>query len=88
MTTLAHLPAVLTVEEVAAELRLSRGAAYAGVRAGEIPAIRIGRSLRVPRHALEQMLGVTDDDAPGGQAEREVTTSNAAAGRDDAITRD
>lgn len=79
---------VLTVEQAGELLAISRGAAYAGVRAGEIPAIRIGRSLRVPRHALEAMLGLTNDDAPGGQAEREVTTSNAAAGRDDAITTD
>jgi excisionase family DNA binding protein len=47
---------VLTVEETAELLRIGRTAAYEAVRAGEIPSLRIGRSLRVPRHALEQLL--------------------------------
>ena len=48
---------VLTVEEAAAYLSLSRGSAYQAIRAGEIPSIRIGRRLLVPRAALEAMLG-------------------------------
>ncbi len=54
---------VLTVEEAAAILRISRNAAYAlarewratGGRHG-LPCIELGRSLRVPRAALRQML--------------------------------
>ena len=39
---------------------LSRNAAYAAAKRGEIPTIRIGRLLRVPIRALERMLdGVT-----------------------------
>ena len=38
-----------TVEEVASMLRISRGAAYEHVRAGHIPAERLGRSWRIPR---------------------------------------
>jgi helix-turn-helix protein len=35
---------------------LSRNAAYAAANRGEIPTIKIGRLLRVPVRALEQML--------------------------------
>ena len=35
---------------------LSRGAAYQAAERGEIPTIRIGRLLRVPVRALEDML--------------------------------
>ncbi len=60
-----HSSAVLTVMEAAKLLRLSRGSAYEGIRSGQIPSIRIGRRLLVPRRALEKMLeGVT----PNGQS--------------------
>jgi excisionase family DNA binding protein len=54
---LDSLPAVLTVEEAAAVLRIGRAAAYAAVRAGEIASVRFGRTVRVPRAALLQLLG-------------------------------
>jgi hypothetical protein len=38
---------------------LSRNAAYAAAKRGEIPTIRIGKLLRVPVRALEQMLDAT-----------------------------
>jgi excisionase family DNA binding protein len=44
------------VEEVAQILGIGRTAAYEGVRRGEIPSIRVGRRLVVPRAALEKML--------------------------------
>jgi excisionase family DNA binding protein len=54
---------VLTIEEAATVLRISRGAAYAlarrwretGGREG-IPCLQLGRTLRVPRDALHEML--------------------------------
>jgi excisionase family DNA binding protein len=52
-----ELPAVLRVEEVAVLLRISRSSAYEAIRQGQIPAIRVGRRLRVSRAALEQLLG-------------------------------
>lgn len=58
-------PAVLTVEEAARVLRIGRSAAYDAVRRGELPAVRIGRTLRIPRHRLEQMLGHESDEAAG-----------------------
>lgn len=45
-----------TVEEAARLLGLSRNSAYEAARRGEIPTIRIGRRLLVPKKALERML--------------------------------
>ena len=58
---LAHLtapdaPATVTVEQAARILGVSRGAAYRAVRAGEIPAIRVGRRIIVPVRALDELL--------------------------------
>ena len=55
---------VLTIEEAAALLRISRNAAYAAARQWRatggktgIPCIEIGRTLRVPRADLDRLLG-------------------------------
>nr|MDA8398336.1 helix-turn-helix domain-containing protein [Actinomycetota bacterium] len=45
----------LTVEEAAATLGISRAFAYEAVRRGEIPSIRIGRRVLVPRAALNRL---------------------------------
>ena len=45
---------LLTVPEAARVLRISRNLAYELVARGEIPAIRLGRVIRVPRAALEE----------------------------------
>ena len=55
---LNDLPAALTVEEAASVCQIGRSSAYEGVRTGEIPSIRIGRSIRVPTALLMKMLGV------------------------------
>lgn len=44
----------LTVKEVAAIFGISRAFAYEAVKPGEIPSIRIGRRVLVPRAALEK----------------------------------
>ena len=46
----------LTVPEVARLLRISRGTCYEAIHTGQIPSLRFGRVIRVPRHALEQLL--------------------------------
>ena len=48
---------VVTVEEAAGLLGISRGLAYEGVRQGTIPSVRIGRRLLVPLEALRRVLG-------------------------------
>jgi excisionase family DNA binding protein len=47
---------VVTVNEAALMLRISRGSAYEAVRRKEIPSVRIGRRLLVPVAALEKLL--------------------------------
>lgn len=54
------LPPFLTVKEVAALLRVGRWSVYEAVKSGEIKAIHVGRSVRIPRSAIEGMLG--DDE--------------------------
>lgn len=61
-------PAVLTVEEAARVLRIGRSAAYEQARrfiatggAEGLPAVRLGRCLRVPRQALVRLLAVGDE---------------------------
>ena len=47
---------VLTVDEVAALLKISRPQAYLGVERGEIPHIRVGRRILIPKAALDKLL--------------------------------
>lgn len=44
---------VMTVEECARVLRVSRDCAYNAIRRGQLPAVRVGRHLRIPRITLE-----------------------------------
>ena len=46
----------LTVEQAAVVLGISRGLAYELAARGELPCLRLGRRLVVPRHALEALL--------------------------------
>jgi len=56
---------VLTVEEAAVILRISRGSAYVAARNGDLPTIKIGKRLLVPRARLEAMLAGNDPKAVG-----------------------
>ena len=58
----------LTVPEAAKALGISRGQAYQAVQQGEIPVIRIGRRLLVPKAALLKMVNQAGH-APGGEPE-------------------
>lgn len=51
----------LTVEEAAQVLGISRAFAYESVRRGDIPHIKIGRRVLVPRAALDRMLAMPND---------------------------
>lgn len=46
----------LTVAEVAEMMRVSKMTVYRLVHAGELPAIRFGRSFRVPESAVESAI--------------------------------
>ncbi|MDP9441136.1 MAG: helix-turn-helix domain-containing protein [Actinomycetota bacterium] len=47
----------LSVEEAANVLGISRALAYELVRRGELPRLRLGRRVVVPRKALEDFIG-------------------------------
>jgi len=49
-------PRFLTVAEVAQLARVSRMTVYRMVHAGDLPAIRVGKSFRVPEAAVDEML--------------------------------
>ena len=49
-------PQFLKVPEVATELRIARSRAYEMVANGTIPAVKIGRSVRVSRRELKRWL--------------------------------
>jgi excisionase family DNA binding protein len=46
----------LTVAEVATIMRVSKMTVYRLVHAGELPAVRVGRSFRVPEEAVHDYL--------------------------------
>jgi excisionase family DNA binding protein len=46
----------LTVAEVAGVMRVSKMTVYRLVHSGELPAIRVGRSFRVPEQAVHDYL--------------------------------
>jgi excisionase family DNA binding protein len=51
----------MTVEDAAAALGIMRAFTYEAVTRNEIPHIRIGRRILVPRTALKRMLGEAGD---------------------------
>jgi excisionase family DNA binding protein len=53
-------PLALSVEAAAKILGLSRNSAYEAVRRGQIPSLRFGKRIVVPRAALSKMLSQTD----------------------------
>ncbi|HJA05053.1 MAG: helix-turn-helix domain-containing protein [Candidatus Microbacterium stercoravium] len=64
---MADMPDVrfLTVAEVADIMRVSKMTVYRLVHSGELPAVRFGRSYRVPESAVAQFVQLPDD----GQAQ-------------------
>ena len=50
-----QLPDILTVDETAEFLRLGRSSVYDAIRMKEIPAVRIGRRILVPKVVLERL---------------------------------
>lgn len=52
----ASAPQFVTVAEVAELARVSRMTVYRMVHSGELPAVRVGGSYRVPVSAVEQLL--------------------------------
>ena len=53
-TAATDLPLLLRAEEAAKLLSLGRSTVFQMLAAGELPAVRVGRAVRVPRAALER----------------------------------
>jgi excisionase family DNA binding protein len=62
-SALATLPEVLTAREAAAILRIGRNQLYQAVARGELGAVRIGRSIRIPKQTLLDLLTVASPPA-------------------------
>jgi excisionase family DNA binding protein len=58
-------PLLLTVPQVEAALQLGRTRTYELLRSGEIPVLRVGRMIRVPRAALEVWVAQSSSTASG-----------------------
>ncbi len=58
-------PLLLTVEETADILRVGRTLAWALVRDGVLPSVRLGRCVRVPLRALEEWVAQQTQQADG-----------------------
>ena len=56
MTEMLSPKQTITVEEAGRLLGIGRGLAYEAARRGDIPTLRIGRRLVVPRAALDRIL--------------------------------
>ena len=54
-TTYDTLPLFLTVEELAKVMNIGLSTAYACVRSGRIPSVRIGTQYRIPKQAIENL---------------------------------
>ena len=58
MATESSAMTFLTVQEVADLMRVSSMTVYRMVHAGEIPAIRFGRSFRIPQSAVAGIMAI------------------------------
>ncbi len=60
----------MTVSEVADIMRVSKMTVYRLIHAGELPAIRVGKSFRVPQSALATLLEGSYEAEPGRTADQ------------------
>jgi excisionase family DNA binding protein len=65
-STLARLPEVLTAREAAAILRVGRNQLYQAVARGQLRAVRIGRTIRIPKQALLDLLATGSPPTASG----------------------
>ena len=59
MVTSTDTPSLLAPREVALLLNVSRETVYRLLRNGQLPSVRVGGQLRVPKRALAQRLAET-----------------------------
>lgn len=77
---LKNLPLMLSVEQVLPHLQVKRSALYQAIESGQVPSIRLGRKIRIPRAWLEHVAGL--DQRATGPPESEKPPSDQAALRE------
>jgi excisionase family DNA binding protein len=70
-------PLTISVEDAARLLGISRGLAYEAARRGELPTIRLGRRLLVPRARLLELVGTPEMREAGFPASERLAGSSA-----------
>ena len=60
-------PLTYSVETAARLLGIGRNSAFEAIRQGQLPAVRIGRRLLVPRRAIEKMLDEANSNIAGDE---------------------
>jgi excisionase family DNA binding protein len=65
-SALATLPEILTAREAAAILRVGRNQLYQAVARGQLGAVRIGRTIRIPKQALLDLLAAAQPTTATG----------------------
>lgn len=53
---LDELPDLLTVAEVTSVLRVSRNTVYDAIRSGQVPVVRFGRRVLIPKRGLVELM--------------------------------
>jgi excisionase family DNA binding protein len=71
----------LRVDEAATLLGISRGLAYELVNRGQLPALRLGRRIVVPRAMLEAFVAGGADAVPGPEPRMNDRAANATSTR-------
>lgn len=71
----------LTVAEVAEVMRVSKMTVYRLLHSGEMPAVRVGRSFRVPQDALDHYLATAyvEQEAEDGPEEQHGRTGRMSS---------
>ena len=64
--TLSELPLVLTVDEARRVLRVGRRQLYEAIARRDVYAVKIGRSIRIPRSSIEAWLACPDYERAQG----------------------
>lgn len=59
---LERLPPLLTVDQAIGLTQLGRSTIYQAIRSGDLPSIRIGRRVLIPKASLLRRLGLTETE--------------------------
>jgi excisionase family DNA binding protein len=73
-------PLTISVEDAARLLGISRGLAYEAARRGDLPVIRLGRRLLVPRARLLELVGTRELVGTPEMREARLPASESLAG--------